>query len=83
MHLSDSNYFGPQEYLSDIVTYPPYSERIKMVRYGYETRGAIYDVCIPEKPIGEAQVTRWYKVNGVTSLSASAIHQAIEKHYSL
>lgn len=83
MYLVKKNYFGPQEYVSDIVTYPPYSERIKMTRYGYETQGAIYDVCIPEKPIGEAKVTRWYKVNGQTSLIPSVIHKAIEQHFVL
>jgi hypothetical protein len=83
MHLVETNYFGPQEYCTEIVTYPPYIERIKMKRYGYETYNAIYDVCIPEKPVGEAHLTRWYKTNGRTELLPSSIHLAIEKHYNI
>lgn len=83
MNLSDKNFFGPQTYLSEIITYPPYSERITMTRYGYETGSTIYDVCIPEKPIGERQITRWYKTNGYSSETPSAIHKAVEKKFSL
>ena len=83
MNLSPKNFFGPQQYISEIVTYPPYMERVNMTRYGYETGSAIYDVCIPEKPIGERRLTRWYKVNGVSSELPSAIHKAIEEKFYL
>ena len=83
MNLSQHNFFGPQEYLSNIVEYPPYSVTVKMKRYGYETGTAIYDVCIPERPIGINHLTRWYKVNGESRLDPTAIHKAIEGHYNL
>ena len=83
MNLSTSHFFGPQQFLSDIVTYPPYSERLLITRYGYETHKIIYDVCIPPVPIGPERITRWYKTNGRTSLIPTPIHVAIEKFYKL
>ena len=83
MNLSDKNFFGPQFYLSEIVTYPPHTERIAMTRYGYESDSTVYDVCIPERPIGEQRITRWYKTNGFPSLTPTAIHKAIETRFSL
>ena len=83
MNLSNANFFGKQTYESDIVEYPPYSQRLTLTRYGYESGSTIYDVVIPPRPIGEQRITRWYKTNGVTSLLPSSIHKAIEAHFNL
>jgi hypothetical protein len=83
MHLSDANFFGKQAFESVIVEYPPYQERITLIRYGYESAGAIYDVVIAPRPLGPDRIVRWYKINGRTSLTPHAIHIAIEKHFSL
>ena len=81
MPLIEKNFFGPQKYVAEIITHPPYTTRVNMTRYGYESKRVIYDVVIPERPI--QGFTRWYKTNGESSPSPTETHTHIERHFGL
>lgn len=81
MQLKSENFFGPQAYIAEIVEHPPYTTRVNMIRYGYESKQIIYDVVIPERPI--QGFTKWYKTNGVSSPAPTATHTHIERHFGL
>lgn len=86
MNLSNANFFGPEKFTIRLVEYPPYSSDIECIRYGYESKGFLYDVVIPSRPIhtqDDKQVTRYYKTNGVSTLDKSPMHAAIEAHFNL
>lgn len=81
MNLSDANYFGPQPFVAIVRI----SQRINATRYGYESKGHLYDVCLLSEPVqcdnGET-VQRYYKDNG-KMVNANQYHWAIEKHFNL
>lgn len=81
MPLIEKNFFGPQKYVAEIITHPPYTRRVNMTRYGYESESTVYDVVIPEHPIQGH--TRWYKTNGVSSPYPTAVHRRIEIHFNI
>ena len=81
--LSELNFFGPQEF---IILHPPDLIQIKCIRYGYESKGKIYDVVIPERSVKikkDEFVSKWYLTNGIPTLTPDKIHLTIERKFNL
>lgn len=84
MRLSDKNFFRNE--LKIALPIDEVRDEIRsVVRYGYETENAIYDVdvlLIPFTHNGK-NVTRLYGKNMRYISEPEAIHGAIEKHFAL
>lgn len=87
MKLSNERFFGPQELTKIMVEYPPYQVQVKAVRYGYETKEAIYDVVFLKRPVWVPQlksyIRKYYAKNGNASLEPDKIHIEVQKHFNL
>ena len=82
MKLSEDRYSGPNTVIVEF-TNAQYTFRMPCTFYTYETEHAIFDVVIPQQPIGPDQTRKWYKTNGASFLVPHTIHKAIERRFNL
>ena len=83
MKLSEDRFSGPHTVLVAFTYDRVNTYRKNCTFYTYETEKAIFDVVIPESPIGPDQTKRWYKINGASFLVPHTIHKAIERRFDL
>lgn len=83
MNLSEDRFSGPNTVLVEFTYDHIHAYRVPCTFYTYETEHAIFDVVIPQQPIGPDQTRKWYKVNGASFLVPHTIHKAIERRFNL